>query len=177
MKVVLVNPPRVDGLPVIREERCEITERYSVLPPYSLLQIAGLLREKGHEPWIVDANGFDLDYSELKHELAKELYDALIFRFTPTTFDADMKTAALSKSVNRSATTIAICWTLRTVPEQVLRDAQDVDIYLRHEYEVVAPELINALKRGRDPHDVKGIAYRLDRDDLVTQDEKPIIVS
>ena len=48
MKVLLVNPPRYNGVSVIREERCEVTERYSVLEPYSLLQIASLLRNDGH---------------------------------------------------------------------------------------------------------------------------------
>jgi len=48
MKVLLLNPPRFHRIPVIREERCEITERYSVIPPYSLLQIASLLRQHGH---------------------------------------------------------------------------------------------------------------------------------
>ncbi|GAI29194.1 unnamed protein product [marine sediment metagenome] len=57
MRILLVNPPRFQGIPVIREERCEITERYSVLPPYSLLQIAALLRQGGHQVFLIDANG------------------------------------------------------------------------------------------------------------------------
>jgi hypothetical protein len=54
MRVLLVNPPRFHGIPVIREERCEITERYSVLPPYSLLQIASILRNERHEVQLID---------------------------------------------------------------------------------------------------------------------------
>ncbi|HII30061.1 TPA: cobalamin B12-binding domain-containing protein, partial [Candidatus Woesearchaeota archaeon] len=49
MRILLVNPPRFNSIPVIREERCEVTERYSVLPPYSLLQIAAMARAEGHE--------------------------------------------------------------------------------------------------------------------------------
>ena len=60
MKVLLVNPPRFEGIPVIREERCEVTERYSILEPYSLLQIGALLRRQGHEVALIDMNGFDL---------------------------------------------------------------------------------------------------------------------
>jgi len=33
MKVLFVNLPRHDGLPVIREDRCEIVNRYLVNPP------------------------------------------------------------------------------------------------------------------------------------------------
>ena len=83
MKIMLLNPPRSEGLPVIREERCEISERYSVLEPYSLLQLAAILRESGHSVSLMDANGFDLDNAAVQKRLAEVNPDALIFRFTP----------------------------------------------------------------------------------------------
>jgi radical SAM superfamily enzyme YgiQ (UPF0313 family) len=174
MKIALVNPPRVGGLPVIREERCEITERYSVLPPYSLLQIGSLLRRDGHEVRLIDANGRNLSYEELHRALSQGRYDVLIFRFTPTTFDADMKTASVSKSIDPQATTAAMCWTLRTVPQEVLRDAPDLDVYLRHEYEVVAPALVRCLDRGESLGSVKGIAYRVDGRIATSEEANPI---
>jgi len=111
MKVLLVNPPGFNGIPVILEERCEITERYSVVPPYCLLQVASLLKDRGHEISIIDANVLDLDY------------DNLIFRFTPTTFDHDMMLTKVSKELCPAAKTIGICWTMRTLPEEVLENA------------------------------------------------------
>jgi len=56
MNILIVNPPRVNGLCVIREDRCEITERESVFPPYSLAQLAAVLREQGHRVDLIDAN-------------------------------------------------------------------------------------------------------------------------
>jgi len=50
MKVLFVNPPRHDGLPVIREDRCEIVNRYLINPPYSLIQMASVLRERVRKP-------------------------------------------------------------------------------------------------------------------------------
>ncbi len=182
MKVLLVNPPRFKGIPVIREERCEITERYSVLPPHSLLQIAALLREEGHDVWLIDANGENIDYSELSRRLQDFAYDALIFRFTPTTFDWDLETANLSKKLFPQAITIAICWTLRTMPQEVLAKAPSLDIYVRHEYEVVVPKLIEALAGGSELVPVAGISYRrgeslvhnLDAQPSVDYDSMPI---
>jgi len=168
MKILLVNPPRYEGIAVIREERCEITERYSVLPPYSLLQIGGLLRE--HELRLIDANGFDLSYEELKDEIEKEKYDALIFRFTPTTFDHDMKTVEISKKQMPEAKTIGICYTLRNLAKEVMEESK-TDIYVKHEYESVIPNLIkniNNLSR------VEGIAYRNNGSVVVNRDAKPI---
>ena len=118
MKILLVNPPRFEGLPVIREERCEITERYSALEPYSLLQLAAVLRKNGHEISLIDANGFDLDYGHIEEKIDKIRPDILIYRFTPTTFDHDMKTAALAKKLDTNIRTIAMCWTLAKVPTE-----------------------------------------------------------
>lgn len=175
MEVLLVNPPRFYGIPVIREERCEITERYSVLPPYSLLQIASLLRQQGHDVSLVDANGENMDHRELSSRLEGLTYQALIFRFTPTTFDWDLGTAKLSKGMHPQAKTIGICWTLRTLPEQVLGEASQLDIYLRHEYEVVAVPLIDALSRENgNLVEIPGIAYRDGSEIRVNSDAAPV---
>ncbi len=160
MKVLLVNPPRFEGLPVIREERCEITERYSVLEPYSLLQIGALLRKGGHEVRLLDLNGFDLGYQELSRNVADFRPGAVVFRFTPTTLDHDMRTATEAKSIDPSIRTVAVCWTLRTMPQQVMSNAPDLDVYARTDYEVVVPDVISALAEGIDLASVKGIAYR-----------------
>lgn len=160
MRVLLVNPPRFNGIPVIREERCEITERYSVLPPYSLLQIASMLRTDGHEVELIDANGWNLSWEEVNERVNNTKYDVLIFRFTPTTFEWDTKIATISKKTYSNALTAGICWTLRTVPREVLQSSADLDIYIMHEYETVTPLLISAISRGNDLSTVPGIAYR-----------------
>ncbi|GAI29513.1 unnamed protein product, partial [marine sediment metagenome] len=162
MRILLVNPPRFQGIPVIREERCEITERYSVLPPYSLLQIAALLRQGGHQVSLIDANGENIAYKEVAHRLQDASYDALIFRFTPTTFGWDVEVAKLSKDLYPQAKTIGICYTLRIVSEDVLVRAPSLDIYLRHEYEVVTSQLVNALAGGSNLAQVSGISHRQD---------------
>ena len=37
MKILIVNPPRVDGYPVVREERYEHKDMGAVYPPLNLL--------------------------------------------------------------------------------------------------------------------------------------------
>ncbi|MFI5449902.1 MAG: B12-binding domain-containing radical SAM protein [Candidatus Bathyarchaeia archaeon] len=167
MKVLLVNPPRFEGIPVIREERCEITERYSVLEPYSLLQIAAMLREKGHEVRLIDANGLNLDWPQTQSLMGQSSYDVLVFRFTPTTYDSDMKTASISKQIRPNAFSAGICWTLRTLPREVLTEAPALDAYIMHEYEAVTPILFDALSNGSGPDGVPGVAYRKDNEIIV----------
>ena len=174
MKVALVNPPRLDGVSVVREERCEVAERYSVLEPYSLLQLAAMLRNAGHSVRLLDGNGVNATFPHVESWLGSADYDAMIFRFTPTTFDHDMGVARMSKRVRPDATTIGLCWTLRTVPRDVVREAPDLDVYLRHEYETVGTLLIDALERGAALDGVPGLAFRDDGHVAVTPDARPI---
>ena len=173
MKVLLVNPPRFKKMAVIREERCEIIEKNSVLPPYSLLQIASLLRRQGHKVSLIEANGENIKYPDFEKLLSEEDYEAVIIKFTPSTFEWDMKAASISKKYS-DAPTIGICWTLGNFARTILNEAKDLDIYIRHEYEVVAPDLIDRLAAGPELSDVAGIAYRSDGEIKINRDADPI---
>jgi radical SAM superfamily enzyme YgiQ (UPF0313 family) len=155
MNILIVNPPRYNGIPVIREERCEITERYSVLEPYSLLQISAQLRDAGHTIHLIDANGFDISYEELAKEKFNQ--DILIFRFTPTTYQNDLKIAELAKKKNPKIFIVGICFTLHTLGKDVLKKSKFLDVYIGTDYEVVVLDLVNNLG---NLHAVKGIVFR-----------------
>ena len=173
MKVLLVNPPRFKKVSVIREDRCEIIEKNSVLPPYSLLQIASILRKKGHEVSLIDANGENINYPALEKMISGMDYGAVIFRFIPAAFDWDIQTATISKK-HSDAPIIGICWTLGSSAKTVLNEAMDVDIYLMDEYEAVAPELIDRLSVRDGFSDLAGIAYRHEGEIIVNKDASPI---
>jgi anaerobic magnesium-protoporphyrin IX monomethyl ester cyclase len=174
MKVLLINPPRFEGVAVIREERCEVTERYSILEPYSLLQLGALLRNAGHQVSLIDLNGRDLDYAALTERVQSFRPDTAIYRFTPTTFDWDQQTSAMIKDVDRTIRTAGICWTLHTMPRPVMAGAPNMDIYVRQDYEVVVPQLVEALDKGTSLNDVAGIAYRQGEEVRLTGDPTPL---
>jgi anaerobic magnesium-protoporphyrin IX monomethyl ester cyclase len=174
VKILLVNPPRFEGIPVIREERCEITERYSILEPYSLLQMGALLKAQEHQVDLIDLNGFDLAWNDLEARLQRFKPEAVLFRFTPTTFDHDMRTASMVKASAPEAKTIGVCWTLRTLAQEVMSQVPDLDVYVRQEYEVVAPDLVKALQEGRSLNSVPGIAHRHGKEILINPDARPL---
>lgn len=174
MNILLVNPPRINGIPVIREERCEITDRYSVIPPYSLLQIGSILRKEGHYVELIDANGFNIPYKEVEKKMGISNFDVLIFRFTPTTFDWDMEITRISKKRNRNAITVGLCLTLNSIPQIVLENAPNLDFYILSDYETVIPNLISSIN-SRNYDAVNGISYRASHDRIeVTRIAEPI---
>jgi len=160
MKVLLVNPPKIDGLSVIREDRCEITERVTTLPPYSLLQMAAILRNKGHSVNLIDANGKNISVNELKLKMKSVDFDAIIFRFTPTTFKNDMVVARIAKSISQDIKTIGLCWTLKPFAEKIIEDVKELDFYIVGDYIVSAPQLIDAINNGYNLDGVSGIVYK-----------------
>ncbi len=85
-----------------------------------------------------------------------------------------MRTARLAKEIDPAITTVGICWTLRTMPEAVMDQAPDLDIYIRHEYEVVTPHIISSIASGTDLGGISGIAYRSDRRINATNDAAPL---
>ena len=171
MKVLFVNPPRYNGLPVIREDRCEIVNRYLINPPYSLIQIASVLREKGQEIQVIDANCENLYYSKVQERIRESKPDIVAFRFTPTTIEADMETAKITKSLYPDAVTIGMCWTLKRFAEKIIKDNKDLDIYLKGEYgtyETIFLELIEAIDQGLPLDTIKGTSLRRGDDVIST---------
>lgn len=171
MKVLFVNPPRYDSLPVIREDRCEIVNRYLVTPPYSLIQIASIVREKGEEVQVIDANCENLSYSELQGRMRESKPDIVAFRFTPTTIEADMETAKITKSLYPNAVTVGMCWTLKRLAGKIIGDYKDLDIYLKGEYgtyETIFLELIETIDQGLTLDMIKGIFLRRGDDVIST---------
>ena len=169
--VLMINPPRFKGIPVIREERCEIIEGSSILTPYSLLQAAALIEKKVKNLKLIDANALNLEFKELEKIMKNINYNILIFKFTPTSFDEDVKVAKISKKVKPEAITIGICYSLSHIAKDVMKEVKELDIYIRHEYEVVTPDVIDnidSLSR------VNGIAYRNKNKIIVNKDATPI---
>lgn len=155
MKILLVNPPRFNGVPVGREDRCENTIP-NVITPTGLVILAGLLEQK-HNVRLIDANGYNFSFNYIEKDIAKEKPDFVIFKATPETFNSDIKVATIAKKIDKRIQTIMICWSLTKIPKQVLERAKDVDYYpIDYNYE----RPINDLCNGKDSKDVAGCAYR-----------------
>ena len=86
-RILLVNPPLVGGVAFTRQGRCQ--EREEVLgttkPPYSLLVIAALLREKGVQLRLVDLTAEERSTESLIGELRRSGFVPTLVLFPSTT--------------------------------------------------------------------------------------------
>jgi len=88
-RVLLFNPPLVNGVAFTRQGRCQ--EREEVLgttkPPYSLALVAALLRDRGVEVRLVDQTAERLSTEDLIERLRREGFSPTLLGFcsaTPT---------------------------------------------------------------------------------------------
>ncbi len=163
MKILFINPPRHNGLPVIREDRCEIVNRYLVNPPYSLMLLASSLRKQGHEVGIIDANCENLSYGAVGARIKTFAPQMTIFRFTPASSANDIKTADVVKSVCPDSLVVTLCWSLKWVAEDILKRYKNIDVYVKgeyHYYGTIIKDLIKALNGKRSLEKVANITFR-----------------
>jgi len=155
MKILLINPPRFNGIPVGREDRCENTIP-NILPPMGLVYLAGIL-SRCHSVSLIDANAYDLTFTALKQKINEEKPNAIVFRSTPETFFSDIKTADVAKEVCTSIKTIMICWSLISLPQSVMAASKNVDFYIiDHFFERPIEMIVDNIP----PSLIASIAYR-----------------
>ena len=150
LKIMLVNPPRVDGYPVVREERFEHKDIGSVYPPLSLLYMAAILEKNpDYEINFIDANGFDYSFNYVHNRIVEYSPDVLISRCGFDTQKQDFSILSVAKDVG--AITVLRNKIISDVPEirdEILKK-EDVDIFIDSEPEAVIEKLISVLYKSK----------------------------
>ncbi|HJT24255.1 MAG TPA: hypothetical protein VJ873_06740, partial [bacterium] len=143
LKVLLVNPPRVKGLPVVREERYEHRDVGSVYPPLSILQGAASLRYAGYDVKVIDANGFDLKLEHVGRVMSSYEPHLVVTRMAFDCQEEDLKVLQLAKATNPNCVTVIrnkmiseVPWFLETITRR-----PEVDLYLMGELDALLPAL------------------------------------
>lgn len=172
MRILIVNPPRVDGYPVVREERYEHKDVGSVYPPLSLLYVAAVLERAGYKPYFIDANGFNIKYEELTEKFDQLKPDVMIIRCG---FDTQKEDFRILEYVKKKYNTITI---LRNkilgdvdwLKKKVLLLNPFIDVFINYEPDAVIVDLIKHIeKNGLEKlENVKGISFIKDKEMITT---------
>jgi anaerobic magnesium-protoporphyrin IX monomethyl ester cyclase len=156
LKVALVYPPYgpVKNEPGIRA----VKENYGIFPSLSLLYVAGILEAAGVEVLFVDAHAENLGLDETVRRL-KEFGPSFV-GYTITTylfFQTLDWLQAIRKEVD--VPTIVGGVHMSIYPDETLTHAA-IDYGCTGEAEYSLPNLLEALVKGNDLRDVRGICYR-----------------
>jgi len=148
LRILLINPPRVQDLPVVREERYEHRDVGSVYPPLSLLQGAGSLRQAGFDVKVVDANGFNLKLEHIGRVLSSYQPHLVVARMAFDCQEEDLKVLQLAKATVPSCVTAIRNKIISEAPFilEPITARPEVDLFLMGELDVILPTLAKSLE-------------------------------
>lgn len=157
MKLLLINPP------YDREPRNSFPTE-----GLALGYLAAVLRREGHEVEILDARIQRLEPSKILREIANKSFDCLGI----TVADAQKHNLlAIARDVRKRGkeTLIVAGGYLPTLAaERLLQVCPEIDLLVRGEGERTAVDLFEAIDRGEDWKNIRGIAFRQDGEVVLT---------
>lgn len=158
MRVLLVDPPGVNGHPVGRVlGSFGINKADQAWPPYDLQILAGYCLKNGHQPKIIDANNLGLSFNDIRNEMKRFNPHWVIYLTCFQTFELDLEIAKIAKQINPETRTACISLSILSVekPEEKLKKNPVLDFIPWGEPEFTIMQLIN----GARPEDSGGIYY------------------
>ena len=163
-RVLLVNPPPVNGVAFTRQGRCQ--EREEVLgttkPPYSLALIAALLRDRGREVRLVDQTAEQLSTEDMIGRLRAEGFAPTLVLFcssTPTLAADAIEAAKLKQAFG--APTVCFGPHASAAPLESMERAPGVDAMIVGEPEDAVLELV-ALESFDQASRIDALTLRID---------------
>ncbi|MGC8569605.1 MAG: B12-binding domain-containing radical SAM protein [Nitrososphaeria archaeon] len=143
------------------------------MPPLGLAELAGALRDAGHEVSIYDR----MIHKSAPEEFARKVlnYDAVGFTTIATSYYPDaVDVVKAIKERDKDLITFAGGHHATFMYPVVLRDG--FDYVVRGEGEVTTVELMDSIARGRSPSSVQGIAY-VDHGEVKLTPPRPPLVN
>jgi radical SAM superfamily enzyme YgiQ (UPF0313 family) len=158
VRVLFVNPSRVAGYPVVREERFEHKDIGSVYPPLSLLYSAAVAQKAGHEVRLLDLNGFDRPLSDAEEAMDSFKPEACLIRLGFDTQEEDL--AVLRQAKARGIFTMARLKIVGDTPwlrDEFMKQHPFVDLFFLDEPECLLEPVLKALGEAGDLKAVPGL--------------------
>ncbi|KJU86713.1 Fe-S oxidoreductase [Candidatus Magnetobacterium bavaricum] len=159
MRVLLIDPPGIDGIAVGRVLGSFGTNKADqAWPPYDLQVMAGYCKSQGMATRIIDANNLGLSYGEIKSEISKYNPRWVVYLTCFQTFELDAAVAVAAKEVDKDIATACISLSMPSVqdPQGKMRQHPALDYIAWGEPEYPIMRLL----KGHPPDTVEGIYYR-----------------
>ena len=151
MKILLLSPPTISAIKAVIG---------ATGPPLGLAYLASMVREE-HEVRIVDSLAEDYTYEDV--ERIVKSYDPDVVGITSTTSmipDA-YAVAEMVKKHNENAKVVMGGPHVTFLPERTFRECPYIDFIVRGEGEKTFKELIDALEKGKDPSNIRGLSINM----------------
>ncbi len=161
MKILIFNPPRKDGVIMVKEGRCmQRKDAWCyVMSPVTMVTLATMLRSDGNEVRVMDAAGGGQSFSEAIGDACRFRPDLTLINTSTPTIDDDVAAArALKEGCGPDVMTALYGIHVSVLYRDLLKPGNGVDACLIGEPEWTAREIARALSADRDFEAVRGLA-------------------
>ena len=176
MKVVMLSPPSEYGDAVVRDTLygcwCKGRVKY-MWPPIGLALFASVLEEKGHEVRIIDAPAEGKKLGEIIKNIQSFSANAVLVNTETLTFAEDIQILEGIKSELKDIKVILTGPHVTALPEKSLNYAI-VDFIATGGCELTIGELIDALEHDGNYDSIKGIGFKKDGKNCITEERELI---
>lgn len=176
MNVLILNPPAVDNVRIVREGRCmQRQEAWGTSwSPLTLAVIAAILRNSGFTVSLKDCSNDGTSFAQLK-QIIKDFRPALVIVNTSTpSISSDLKVVDITKEVDKQTKTVFFGIHVTALPQSVFEENPNVEFIVNGEPEYTLRDLALALRDGRPISGVKGLIYKVNKE-IIYNDKRPFI--
>jgi radical SAM superfamily enzyme YgiQ (UPF0313 family) len=162
MKVLVLNPPRLDRTVMVKEGRCMQREGAwgYVMAPVTMVTIATLLRDEGHRVLVLDCPATAMDVSGMVAAARSFDPDLVLVNTSTPTIDHDVAAAArLEEDATRPLTIALYGIHPSSCYRELLVPGGPVDCCVVGEPELTARDLVRACAAGQGLAGVSGLAW------------------
>ncbi len=155
-KILVINPPRVDQRPVVREERFEHKDFEVIYPPLTLLYCAGQIKKNvsNVEVSFIDAMGYNLNLDQIKEKFKIINPDIVISRFAFDTFHEDLSFLEEIKKWKKDIIVLTrnkIVGDVNDLIEKYLKKYPKIDYFITSEQDIVIHKIIKDILNKKIP--------------------------
>ncbi len=176
MNVLILNPPAVDNVRIIREGRCmQRQESWGTSwAPLTLALSAAILREAGFKVSLKDCSNDGISFQQLKHIIQDFKPNLVIVNTSTPSIDGDLKVADVTKEIDKDIKTVFFGIHVTVLPEVVFKENPNVEFIVNGEPEYTLRDLAMTLRDGRPIRGVKGLIYKADNE-IIYNEKRPFI--
>lgn len=177
MKVLLINPPPVRGVNVIREGRCmQRTEAWTtVWSPVSLATIAAVLRDAGFEMRLHDGSVEKADCDEVIGDITSWGPDLVVVNTATTAIEQDLEFVDMVAAAIPGVRMMVMGVHPSYFPDECFEKSSELEIAVRGEPEYSIRDAAQAVREGSPLSGVPGISFRSDDGSVKHNEERPFI--
>jgi len=172
IKIALIYPPYQTAFTTYEPGIKAVKSNYGIIPCLSLLYVAGILKKSGYDVRFYDIEAMGLTRKKIKDLLSEFKPDYYCFTLTTYLFHQTVDWIRDIRSF-RDAPVIAGGVHMGIYPRETF-SVREIDYGVIGEAEETLPELMEVLKRGIDPSEVKGVVFRRGNEVVITPPREPL---